>query len=405
METNRIRIRKDFKPLTTTCNIVTMTPNSPVTQTYNSESGEWEPDRVVGTGTTLRPVCFAAVNDGSFKKGIVNPSLTNIVWTANGKDITKEADWTGKFTIDQGGTDAKGSITIKKNILPSERVVLRFTGVITDTRLNTNVTFGAEETLSTHDNSEDEWSLQLNQSQVFVYNPIKDKLVQYVYATSHKLPIAWDGKTVLDQNSYPAAFTPSLFKGKSLYEDSITYKLYRLVNGERASLEGIADYVIRDGEYRKLGEFVFDMRLIEKEDFIIAAEVNKVEKASIQISLGRKYSSPDTSYLSDADIEASDKYTVNKLLVSYDGETIPYPDAVFGIDWFTSTAYASNVKHNLGDFVIIDLKKAYADSQPSVNSSWMEVWADIVQKPPMRAAIDKDGNTFVDRTLNQYIFS
>lgn len=381
-----------------------MTPNSPVTQTYNSESGEWEPDRVVGTGTTLRPVCFAAVNDGSFKNGIVNPSLTNIVWTVNGKDITKEADWTGKFTIDQGGTDAKGSITIKKNILPSERVVLRFTGVITDTRLNTNVTFGAEETLSTHDNSEDEWSLQLRSDQVYVYNPLKDKLAQYDYAKSHggKVTEA-DRLAAIDQNAYPAVFNIDLFKGKELHTGGFATLLYKVVNGERVKFDA-ADSIIRmDGEYGRLGQYVFDMRIIEKMDIIIAVSVGGEEKASIQLSLGRKYPSPSTSYLSDADVEASDKYTVNRIFMSYDGESIPYPESVYEINWFTDTAAKKNVSHNLGDLVIINLEKAGLGS--SVTDNWMETWADITQKPAMSIAVDKDGGIFHDKDYNPFIFN
>lgn len=103
MESVKKRIRKDFQPLTIAVSLKIMTPNSPASQVYNSENGEYEPDRGV-TPLVILPEVIANCTDGSWNTPYANELLSEMKWYINGKEASTVASWNGKYSIDTVGS-------------------------------------------------------------------------------------------------------------------------------------------------------------------------------------------------------------------------------------------------------------------------------------------------------------
>lgn len=157
METIKKRKRKIFAPLTTSVTVACDSAFSPVTQVYNAEIQEYEPDRTV-IATVLRPVVTANAVDGSWNDPYVNKLLADMHWFANGQDISTLDDWTGKYEISQVGAE-RGSLIIRRNVAPGERIDLHFEAVLPDPRIGFNIDIVSEVVcLSTTDKSTDSYA-------------------------------------------------------------------------------------------------------------------------------------------------------------------------------------------------------------------------------------------------------
>ena len=79
-----------FEPLTVSCSLVCLTPQSPATQSINTTLTpiEYEPDRTVSP-TVIFPDVRANDIDNVFKHGSANEylSLDTLKWQVDGKDI------------------------------------------------------------------------------------------------------------------------------------------------------------------------------------------------------------------------------------------------------------------------------------------------------------------------------
>lgn len=358
--------------------MVCLTPTSPIIQLYNSEINEWEPDREIGTPTILLPSCEASASDGSFQNGSVNRILSNIKWTVNNVDIATLPEWNGKYSIDDTqNSPTRGAITIKKNILPSERIVLKFNGVITDTRLGINVEFSAEESLSTHDKSEDGYTVSLGSDTIFVYNPFKDRLLEYDYKVGNGLiaPSTAARNACLDANSYEQTIPITVFKGGKKMDSGYNYQILKIDSA--GNIGALPNTNIINGPISS-GGIKFDLRFIEKGDYYLKITVGGKEKTGIQFSINRSYPAISTEPVSGSDIPANAREMYNKIIITYDGAKIEYPQTVVDIDWYTDTESKKAVWHNQGDIGIINLEKSGIGN--AENDSWMDIYQTISQK-------------------------
>ena len=158
----RTHTRVKFEPLTTSCELVCLTPLSPAAQTINSLSTpvEYEPDRSA-TPTVIYPEVRASDPDNVFQHGAVNQYLSistgDMQWTVDGEPI--EDVWTvgTDYEIDVTATDTRGSLRVKKNLPASSKAVLRFTGKFLDWRTGIvyNVESSNEIALSCTDKGDD----------------------------------------------------------------------------------------------------------------------------------------------------------------------------------------------------------------------------------------------------------
>lgn len=409
MRSNAVKIRKDFKPLITSCALVTLTPNSPTTQVYNSEINEWEPDRESGTWTVICPVMNVTDKENTFRNGRVNDLLGSILWTVNGVDITTLAAWENKYAINNTPGEERGSITIKKNILPSDRTILRFKGSIADTRLGINVWFEDEVILSTHDKSEDSYTISISEDTIMKYNPLKDRLLEYDYKVAHGI-IAENAQVradCIDINSYLRTVHFNVFKGKTKLTSLAGYQISLFQNYSKP-----ANYVAlfsadQDPSFVSIDTtaftITFDLRLLTKMDYLLKLLIGGKEKASVQFSLNRVYPKIKGEVALGSDINPGTAYVYNKALVSMDGKKLAYPSAACKIVWATEVYDAATgtktVTHNEGEQTVISLQKAGIGDTDL--DGWMNIYFTLTQKETMKLLVDSAGDYLADENGNK----
>ena len=91
-KSQRTHTRVKFTPLTTSCQLVCLTPQSPITQSINTTSGtpQYEPDRTLSP-TVIFPDIRANDPDNVFGAGAANAhiSLDTIQWLVDEKPIAE----------------------------------------------------------------------------------------------------------------------------------------------------------------------------------------------------------------------------------------------------------------------------------------------------------------------------
>ncbi len=137
MSTRTSSIRIEYKPLSTSDSVTTLSGNQ--RQTYDVNTGYFHPDRRLDP-LTLQVTCSVS-DPHNFVNGVINNDLTDIVW--------KITDTTGKLVTIQStdkqfkigtGVD-KGKITIYKNIPDLDETTLEFTAKYIDPKTKRVVNF------------------------------------------------------------------------------------------------------------------------------------------------------------------------------------------------------------------------------------------------------------------------
>lgn len=137
MSTRTSSIRIEYKPISTSDSVTTLSGNQ--RQTYDVNTGYFHPDRRLDP-LTLQVTCSVS-DPHNFVNGVINNDLTDIVW--------KITDTTGKLVTIQStdkqfkigtGVD-KGKITIYKNIPDLDETTLEFTAKYIDPKTKRVVNF------------------------------------------------------------------------------------------------------------------------------------------------------------------------------------------------------------------------------------------------------------------------
>lgn len=390
MQSNIKRIRKDFEPLSVAVSLVTLTPMSPTTQVYNSAIREFEPDRVVGTPTVILPQVCISVSDESFRNGEANDLLGSMTWKVNGKDITTLPDWNGLYSIETEGGN-RGAITISRNVYPSERFELKFSGSIADPRLGVNVPILSDGiTLSTHDKSEDETALSIGDDMVILYNPFLDKLLEYDYKAANGLVVVSESarNATKDANAFERVIPITVTQGKEPITDlgTMALKLYKIVSGVKREVTA-TDYEVLSFTNAAIK---LDLRLIAKQDYLLQLEDRGAVRNAVQFSVGRVSPVIRGESVAGAAILPGDVYAYTKAMVSCNGNVVRYPQAVVDITWYTDGYDASKgtktVRHNDGINAIIDLKAAGMGE--TYLDDWVDIYFECKQRDVMAPAAD-----------------
>jgi len=404
MITSKLRLRKDFAPLTVAVSILCKTPGSPMTQVYRAKTNTFEPNRTL-TPSVFAPLVRANANDGSVPYPYGNEMLASMKWLVNGVDITTLPDWQGLYSIDVSGTNTRGEITISRNINPNTRVELTFTGVIVDKRLGANISITTDPiVLSTTDSSEDKYSLAMTDDQVIQYDPFKDKLLLYDYKVAHGLIQASDEtrNLAIDGNSYKRSFQVTLYKGPSEYTGGdYTLKLYH-VKGLN-NLEEVTADISNEVDSITNTSISLDIRLIEKEDYVAIAYVGDKEVARKQFTVARLYPVFRWRHTNSTSIAPTDKERYDVAMVDCNGNIVDCPANIIKMVWMTDSAKITGQVKNEGGTTLFMLSSTgigdtYADG-------WLDTYADVAQKPAYSVATDEAGNCLVDETGNQLIFN
>jgi hypothetical protein len=394
------RVRRDYAPLITSVQLVCTTPASPLGQIYNSENGQYEPDRTL-TPTVIRPDVQAWAKDGSWKQKQVNSILASVKWYVNGNDISTLSGWSGLYSIETEG-DNKGAITISKNVKEGDVFGLSFSAVFADSRFGRNVTIKSEEVvLTTSRKGDDNYSVSLDDAKEIQYDPTKDNLLIYDYEVAHGIITASDAKrkAALDSNAYERTIPFTVRRSKTAVTSGFTVKLYEISGTTLTEVSAAAATAVKA---ITTSGITLDMRLIKKKNYKIRIYVDGTMVAEHQFSVTRIYQSVTCVPTNGAAIMENDVEQYNVAQAKAGGNIIKYPGLMLDITWKTDTYAKTGVEHNMGGEAVINLNRAGLGS--GEDDSWMDVYTEYSLKEPYKPAQDASGNGWVDSNGNAYIW-
>lgn len=406
METQKKRIRREYAPLTVHTGLVCTTPLSPVTQVYNSNNGEYEPDRSL-TPTVVHPDVVAHAKDGSWKTPQANAYLANMVWKVNGVDITTLNAWQGYFTIETVGA-TRGDITITKNLTPGSYVELSFDAQLADDRLGVNIPIHCDPIiLSTVDKSGDDYSMSLGDDQIIQYDPFKDKLHLYEYKVAHGLISASTAnrEAATDENSYERTIPVTVYKGKDILPtSSYSVRLFQ-ITGITSGVAQLTELTTATDEVIAIANsgVTIDLRLIAKRDYLIRAYVSNELVAERQFSVNRIYPKFTVRPTNGTSINPHDVERYDVAMVDCDGNTVECPESIIKIIWKTDSASLTNVEHGEGGDIVFQLSKTGIGD--TYLNDWLDVYCDGYQKDVHSVAIDESNNELTDENGETLIFN
>jgi hypothetical protein len=404
MQTTKTRIRKDYAPLTVAVSIICKTSGSPMTQVYTAKTGTYEPNRKL-TPTVIVPKVHVDASDGSLASPYGNSMLASMKWLVNGVDITTLSEWTGFYTINTDNSSMRGSIEISKNVMPGQLFEFSFTGTIADSRLGVNIPIKTDPvTLSTTDASEDKYSLSVGDDSIIQYDPFKDKLLLYDYKVSQGIITASDAAKALaiDENAYKRTIPVTLYKGSAECSEDFTLRLFR-VTGLSTSEEITAGDNDNELDAITKTSLTIDLRVVTKEDYIIAAYLDGEQIAKKQFSVARLYPSYKFRHANSTSISPSDTERYDVAMVDCDGNVVDCPADILKIVWMTDSATITGKEHNEGGTTLFMLKSTGIGN--TYLDDWLDVYANVSQKPAYNIAVDESGNELTDENGNQLIFN
>lgn len=398
---NRTRIHRDYAPLNISVAIKCDSAFSPMTQVYNPESAEFEPNRILSP-TVIRPVVNASAADGTWPDHSANSHLAGLKWYVNGSDIETLASWQGQYRLEYSGEN-RGSLTIYKNIQPSEVVSLHFEANLVDTRAGLTYRIRTDDViLSTIDKAKDSAGISLGDASNIRYTPMLDKLSLYEYKVAHQIisPSSAAEQACRDGNEYDRVIPIEVYNGGSLITSGYTIKLYKVV-----SAADVVEVTANDHEVVSVSNTAvhLDMRLITKADYLIKAFIDGQEEARAQIAINRVHPQFSISPVNESGILPTQIERYDEVQVISNDRVVEYPGHSLKIVWYTDTAAKVNVQHNEGGTTIIDLKRTGLGSD--YTNDWLDIYVEAVQKPAHCVAASSDGDIYTDENGNILIFN
>ncbi|MDD4592632.1 MAG: hypothetical protein PHG06_19735 [Parabacteroides sp.] len=390
---NKKRIRREFQPLTTAVSLKILTPASPVSQVYDPVH-EYNPDREI-TPLAIFPEVLADAEDGSWTTHRANKLLANMKWYVNNVDIATLPAWAGLFTIETLN-DNRGAITISRNIPVEEKVELHFEAVIPDIRIGINVPVKTNTILlSTLDRADDTYQLSIGDDAIIKYNPFYDKLLMYDYKLANGMS-AGTRDEALDGNAYERTVNLLVTKGAKQVTNGYAVELYRLT-GQNKTLLSASDLDVISISNTKI---VFDLRTVEKADYLILIKEGTKEVARQQCSVIRIYPPFTIEPLSSVSINPGETLHRNIASVHQNGEIIRIPEPIIRMLWFTDTANITGKEWQEGSRTVVELNRT------GIGETYLDDWMDIYVAAEQKGAFYglTDGiNDYTDSIGNDYI--
>lgn len=401
MESGKKRIRLEFAPLNVAVSMVLLTPNSPIVQVCNTLINQYEPDRTL-TPTVLLPQVVANASDGSWPQPHSNSHLADVKWLSDGEDITTVTAWQGKYEIGNVGS-TKGSLTIKRNLLPSERISLVFKATLVDSRTGVNYPIETEPViLSSSVKSQDQYTIGIGDSQIIQYDAFKDKLSIYEYKVAQGLITASSSAqaAATDENAYIRDIPVTVFRGEEPVTTGFTLKYYR-VNSDLTltELQTTDDEVISFNN----SHIVLDLRLLVKADYLIKVIADSRDAAQIQFSVNRVYQAYTIRPTNGIAISPSDTDRSDKAMVDCDGNIVECPEVMLKMIWKTDSAALTGKVHNEGQRTAFLLSSTGIGD--NYTNDWIDVYVESDHKENHSVATDENGDVFTDETGVDYIFN
>lgn len=338
---NHTRIR--FEPLTTSCHLRCLTPQSPCAQTIDvtGSTPVYNPNRLLSP-CVIYPDARATDPDNIFPKGAVNGYFGTITWLVNG--VTIDEVWTVNtdYAIDTSNSDLRGMLTIYKNLPASEKATLKFKATFMDWRTKAIYAVESDEIiLVTTDKGTDVVSCSVDKQNV-EYDPLYDDLLLYDYLKAYGLETASNRDSYVNAKNYLQTVTVSLTSGTTplaQLPSDITMRVVYLGGNTALVPNSEVSPELVSAIYPTA---VFDMRNIDKKDYEIQFLKNGSVITKVDIGLHRKTTMPVFGKpLRNADIPPALRLYSNMPVINIADRTIQYPEIYYLIRWFTQAIIAT----------------------------------------------------------------
>ena len=410
----RTHTRVKFSPLTVSCQLVCLTPQSPAAQTVNTLSTppQYEPNRALSP-TAIFPDVRAVDPDNIFPHGPANKYLSldvgGIAWYVNEQPIDDVWKFDVDYTIDQSDTDTRGTLIVKKNLPASDKAVLHFTGQFLDWRTGIAYTVESDDlALTCTDKGADAVQCYVDKP-LIVYDPLYDNLLLYEYKAARGLTVSGNRDDFKDGKSYEQDVNVILTIGTKHVESlsGTGYKMRVARLGTEIPLTPKSESApeLTFAAYPRIS---FDMRLVAKGEYEVQffKDDNKVVARS-PIGIRTQVTMPsDGQGLRGADIAASQHTYANTAIINVRDRLVEYPELYYLIRWFTQAQYNDNgvwkyakeKEWQHGTDMLVEV--ADLGIGTTKNDSFFDYWFTVDAHPTATLCTDEAGNVLTDEEGN-----
>lgn len=408
----RTHTRVKFSPLTVSCQLVCLTPQSPAAQTVNTLSTppQYEPNRALSP-TAIFPDVRAVDPDNIFPHGPANKYLSldvgGIAWYVNEKPIGDVWEFEVDYTIDQSDSDTRGTLLVKKNLPASDKAVLHFKGTFLDWRTGIAYTVESDDlALTCTDKGADAVQCYVDKP-LIVYDPLFDNLLLYEYKAARGLTVSGSRDDAKDSKSYEQDVNVILTIGtkqvESLSDTGYKMRVARLGTEKPLTPNSESAPELTYAVYPRIS---FDMRLVAKGEYEVQffKDDNKVVARS-PIGIRTQVTMPtDGQGLRGADIAASQKTYANTAIINVRDRLVEYPELYYLIRWFTQAQYndngvwkyAAEKEWQHGTDMLVEV--ADLGIGTTKNDSFFDYWFTVDAHPTATLCTDEAGSVLTDES-------
>ena len=409
----RTHTRVKFSPLTVSCQLVCLTPQSPAAQTVNTlvTPPQYEPNRALSP-TAIFPDVRAVDPDNIFPHGPANKYLSldvgGIAWYVNEQPIADVWEPDVDFTIDQSDTDTRGTLLVKKTLPASDKAVLHFKGTFLDWRTGIAYTVESDDlALTCTDKGADAVQCYVDKP-LIVYDPLFDNLLLYEYKASRGLTASGNRDDYKDGKCYEQDVNVILTIGTKQVESlsGTGYKMRVARLGTEIPLTPNSESApeLTFASYPRIS---FDMRLVAKGEYEVQFVKDKKVVARSPIGIRTQVTMPtDGQGLRGADIAASQKTYANTAIINVRDRLVEYPELYYLIRWFTQAQYNDNgvwkyakeKEWQHGTNMLVEV--ADLGIGTTKNDSFFDYWFTVDAHPTATLCTDEAGSVLTDEEGN-----
>lgn len=399
----RSHISVAYTPLSVSCILMCMTPQSTCSQVYNVSSDEYEPDRGVSP-CVVRPRVVALDKDGVFQSGVVNErlSLDTLQWYINSTPIGDVSAFKGCYTVVQTADENRGSISITKNLTGGERYMLSFKGQFEDWRTGDIITVVSDEiALTSMAKGDDKVTCSVDTPHI-EYNMMHDSLLEYEYLVKRGLMASGERASYIDGNSYERTVTVCYavgLTGRQTLPSDVTMELYK---GNSVISPGTEEYPeVLQVEYPYVK---FDLRLIDNATYNVVFLKDGEVQTRCTIGITRKMDEITDIFANrGADIMVGQVMYFNSCTVMAGDRALAYPDMFLEIVWKTQ----ARTPDSNGQYVWADEKEWQTGEKmecevadigigTTKNDAYFSTWMEASEMGALVLLADEDGNALAD---------
>ena len=388
-------VRVRFTPLTWSCVLQCLSPESPTTQKIQLDL-EVIPDRA-GTPCYILPQLNVYDRDGVMDVSGGNTLLAANSYAGGGQVIGHEwyvdgqeisSVWTADTTDSENdycieadtSSELNGMLTIRKNLSEGEVVSLRYRGVFNDTRTSSNIVVVSDtmELTCLEAGSEE---LQMSAAPcIIAWDPLKDQRLLCDYLTAQGITATYtdDGQT------YLRTVELAILQGTTALEDIPDgYSLKFFLRGKDTEVTEDDAYV----DSISGRTITFDMRYADDTEIearLIDDDTDLVRcRCSIDL-LFQPTAIASVKQKNGCDLCQSQETYENTAVINTAKETVEYPDCYYDINWYlhsvgSDTASVSDTRVLVGTGSALSLAVADIGMDKSTEDGaqfWLTVEAE-----------------------------